>query len=158
MPVTENEFRQALSCFASGITVVTTKDAVGDPHGLTVSAFCSVSLAPPLVLICIERATASHHAFTESQAFVVNILDASHTYLSEQFAAPSGDKFENVNIRPGIFGIPLLTDAIANIECRLLTAHNGGDHSIFVGEVETTTIKEGGPLIYFQGEYRALSE
>ena len=156
MPVSEGEFREALSSFASGVSVVTTTDAGGGLHGLTVSAFCSVSLSPPLVLICIEKATASHFAFAESQAFVVNILDASQMYISERFAAPSDDKFSNINTRPGIAGIPVLTDALASLECRLYQTHDGGDHSIFVGEVEKTTVKNADPLIYFHHEYREL--
>jgi len=122
MPVSEDEFRNALSCFASGISIVTTKDAAGNPHGITVSAFCSVSLDPPLVLICIEKTTVSHDAFTQSNAFVVNILDESQMHLSERFAAPLDDKFGDIEIRPGIEGIPVLTGALASIECRLRQA------------------------------------
>ena len=158
MAVSEDEFRSALSCFASGISVVTTKDAAGDPHGITVSAFCSVSLDPPLVLICIEKTTVSHDAFTESNAFVVNILDESQMHLSERFAAPWDDKFDNIEIRPGIDGIPVLTGALANIECRVRQAMDGGDHSIFVGEVEKTLVRDGAPLVYFRGMYGTVSE
>ncbi|MFM9905934.1 MAG: flavin reductase family protein [Pyrinomonadaceae bacterium] len=156
MPVSEADFRTALSRFPSGVTVVTTKDAVGRPHGITVSAFCSVSLVPPMVLICVEKATASHDAFGESRAFVVNYLRESQQYLSEQFAAPAEDKFEAVVFGTGIDGIPVLKDALASIECRLKHAYDGGDHTIFVGEVETMAIQNGPPLIYFQGEYNAL--
>ena len=158
MPVSENDFRQALSCFASGVNVVTTKDAAGEHFGITVSAFCSVSLDPPLVLICIEKQTASHHAFLESGAFVVNILDESHAFLSEQFATPLGDKFENIDLREGLDGIPVLNAAIANLECRTKMVHDGGDHSIIVGEVESSSVKDGEPLVYFQGEYRTLAK
>ncbi|CAN5317316.1 flavin reductase family protein [soil metagenome] len=157
MPVSQDEFRQALSHLASGVSVVTTKDARGNPFGITVSAFCSVSLAPPLVLVCIEKATGSHHAFKESNAFVVNILDSTQMNISEIFATPLDDKFENVANEPGVFGIPILTGVLANIECRLMHSYDAGDHSIFVGEVERSTVSEGEPLIYFEGEYRSLS-
>lgn len=154
MSVSEDEFRSALSRFASGVSVVTTKDAAGKLHGITVSAFCSVSLAPPLVLICIEKATASHYAFLESNVFVVNILDENQEYLSERFAAPSSDKFGDIEFQPGIEGLPVLRNALANLECRLTDAYRAGDHSIFIGEVEKVFIRDGEPLMYFRGTYR----
>jgi flavin reductase (DIM6/NTAB) family NADH-FMN oxidoreductase RutF len=153
MPVSESEFRDALSRFASGVSVVTTRDAAGRCHGITVSAFCSVSLEPPLVLICIEKATASHYAFHESRAFIVNVLDASQQALSEQFAAPAADKFGDREFEPGIEGIPRLKTALASIECRVSAAHDGGDHTIFVGLVEAVKARDGGPLLYFRSEY-----
>ena len=156
MPVSEDEFRHALSCFASGVNVVTTIDAEGGLHGLTVTAFCSVSLSPPLVLICIEKNTASHNAFRESNAFVVNILHASHAHLSEHFATPFDDKFQEVRYRLGLNGIPVLSDALASIECRIERAFDGGDHSIFVGQVENAAVNEGEPLVYFRSEYRKI--
>ena len=158
MPVSEDEFRNALSCFASGVSIVTTRDASGKWYGITVSAFCSVSLDPPLVLICIEKTAASHYAFTESNTFVVNILHESQTDLSERFAAPASDKFEDIAVSPGIEGIPVLIDALANLECRLRQICNGGDHSIFVGEVENTNINGGLPLVYFRHGYETVSE
>lgn len=157
MPVSEDEFRHALSCFASGVNVVTTIDAAGELHGLTVTAFCSVSLSPPLVLICIEKSTASHFAFQESNAFVVNILHESQASVSEHFATPLIEKFREVGYRPGIKGIPILTDALANIECRIIEAFDGGDHSIFIGQVENAVVNDGSPLLYFQGGYRKVA-
>lgn len=157
MPVSQDEFRNALSRFASGITVVSTVDAAGRLHGITVSAFCSVSLDPPMVLICIEKCTASHFAFEESKAFVVNILDESQSSLSEQFAAPFTDKFGDVEFQSGIDDIPVLIGSLASLECRLTFAYDGGDHSIFVGVVERATIRGGKPLIHFEGEYRKMA-
>jgi len=156
MPVSEDEFRRALSCFASGVNVVTTIDAAGELHGLTVSAFCSVSLTPPLVLICIEKTTASHFAFRESGAFVVNILNDSQTDLSEHFAAPFADKFSVLPYRSGISGIAVLENTLATLECRIRHDFDGGDHSIFVGEVESAAVHDGSPLVYFQSNYRKL--
>jgi flavin reductase (DIM6/NTAB) family NADH-FMN oxidoreductase RutF len=153
MPVSEGEFRHALSRFASGVSVVTTRDGSGRPHGITVSAFSSLSLDPPLVLICIEKITASHYAFLESEAFIVNILNADQRDLSEQFAAPAADKFRDREFEAGLEGIPRLKTALAAIECRLNAAHDGGDHTIFVGLVEHVTARDGDPLLYFRGEY-----
>jgi flavin reductase (DIM6/NTAB) family NADH-FMN oxidoreductase RutF len=138
------------------VTVATTKGADGRPHGITVSAFCSVSLSPPLVLICIERSAPSHHAFVDAGAFVVNVLREGQQAISEQFAAPADDKFGTVDFRVGIDGIPILNNALTNLECRLRYHHDGGDHSIFVGEVENISIADGEPLIYFKGEYNGL--
>lgn len=158
MPVSQDEFRAALSRFASGVTVVTTKDARGILHGITVSAFCSVSLEPPLVLICIEKITGSHYAFEESNIFVVNILREGQDHLSEHFASQFPNKFDDIEYRLNAEGIPLLEEALANLECKLQFAHPGGDHSIFVGAVENVTLRDGLPLIHFQSEYRELGD
>ncbi len=158
MPVTSDEFRAALGNFASGVTVVTTVDAVGKLHGITVSAFCSVSLDPPMVLICIEKTTASHYAFGESEIFVVNILSEDQAEISEQFAEPFFDKFEGIGYEIGTLGAPVLTGALVNLECRLRHSLNGGDHSIFVGEAESVRVGRSEPLLYFRREYRGLSD
>ena len=156
MSVSEEDFRQALSRFASGVSVVTTRGADGRPHGITVSSFCSVSLVPPQVLICIEKITASHPAFNECGAYVVNVLKRNQVDLSERFAAPALDKFGDIAFHPGIENIPVLDDALANIECRVTHALDGGDHTIFIGSVESVTYHDGEPLIYYQSDYRAL--
>ena len=157
MPVSQDDFKDALSRFASGVTIVTTKDAAGKLHGITVSAFCSVSLDPPMVLICIEKTTVSHYAFEESGVYVVNILRDDQAAASEKFATPFADKFEDVDHHLGIEGIPILTDALASLECRLTFSYHGGDHSIFVGEVENVTFHDGEPLVYFRGSYATTS-
>lgn len=156
MAISTDEFRTALSRFPSGVTVVTTKDADGTFHGITVSAFCSVSLEPPLILICVEKTTGSHFALERSEAFVVNVLSVSQAGLSERFASMLPDKFDNVKFRPGIDGIPVLTGCIVNMDCRLTNSYDGGDHTIFVGEVEKSQVHDGDPLVYFRSEYRAV--
>lgn len=156
MPIDNDEFCAALSRFASGVTVVTTKDADGNLHGITVSAFCSLSLEPPMVLICIEKITGSHYAFEESEVFVVNILSEGQDQVSEHFASPIPHKFGDIEYHPGIDGVPVLDGALVNLECRLKYAHEGGDHSIFIGEVEKVSIRDGSPLVYFHGEYRII--
>lgn len=156
MSITNTEFRRTLARFASGVTVVTTKAADGHLHGLTVSAFCSVSLNPPLILVCIEKKTGSRHAFSESKAFVVNILQENQADVSSRFASHSDDKFSGLDYMLGEDEIPILQNCAANLECRLVNSYDGGDHMIFVGEVIKTHIFEGEPLIYFQGHYRTL--
>lgn len=156
MPITNDEFRSALSRFASGVTVVTTKDEAGKLHGITVSAFSSVSLDPPLVLVCIERSAGSHQVFQQSGVFVVNILSSEQRDLSERFASQIPERFEGVDMTLNIDGIPVLSNCLANLECRVKLTADGGDHSVFIGEVESATVREGDPLIYFRGDYRNL--
>jgi len=156
--ISKDEFRQALGRFASGVTVVTAKDADGKLHGITVSAFCSVSLEPPLILICIDKNTGSHHALAQTDSFVVNILREDQQYISDRFASFLHSKFETVNYHPGIDGLPILEDALANLECRLVNSHEGGDHTIFVGEIQKATVNDGNPLVYFHGNYRKLTK
>jgi len=154
--ISKNEFRRALGRFASGVTVVTAKDADGKLHGITVSAFCSVSLEPPLILVCIDKNTGSHHALLQTDSFVVNILRDDQQNISDQFAAYLPDKFAGVKYRLGIDDLPVLEDALANLECRLVNSHPNGDHTIFVGQIERATINDGEPLVYFHGDYRML--
>jgi flavin reductase (DIM6/NTAB) family NADH-FMN oxidoreductase RutF len=156
--ITNNEFRAALGRFASGVTVVTTRDNEGNLHGLTVSAFCSVSMNPPLVLVCIMNNTGSHYAFEESKAFVVNILSESQQHISNQFAYKHEDKFDGISYQNGIDGIPVLDNCLVNLECHLKNAFDGGDHTIFVGEIEKATVNEGKPLVYFHSRYREITD
>ena len=157
MPITSEEFRTALSRFPSGVTVVTTRDGDDRFHGITVSAFCSLSLDPPRVLICVEKTTGSHLALQSSKAFVVNMLSAEQQDVSNRFASMAEDKFEDLEFETGIDGIPLLLGCIATLECRVTNAYDGGDHSIFVGEVEKATVNDGDPILYFRGDYRSIS-
>lgn len=153
MTISGEEFRDAMRNWASGVTVVTAKDRAGNLHGITVSAFTSVSLQPPLVLICIDKFTGSHYAFAESPHFVVNILSDRQEFLSRQFATPLLDKFDNIEFEYSDKGVPILQGALCNLECRLVLSYEGGDHTIFIGEIEKAVSREGKPLLYFQGNY-----
>ena len=155
--ISRDEFRHALGRFASGVTVITTKDADDNRHGITVSAFCSVSLDPPLILICIDKYTGSHHAFEENEFFAVNILREDQQHFSDQFASPLPDKFKDIEFYENEQGIPIIKNALANLECRRVNAHDNGDHTIFVGAVERATVTDGEPLVYFHGNYRKLN-
>ena len=156
MAITNDEFRAALSRFASGVTVVTLKDGEGKMHGITVSAFSSVSLNPPLILVCIDNEAGSHPAFYEGKRFVVNILREEQTGYSNQFASQIPDRFFNIHHHEGLEGIPVLKDSLVNLECRLVQSFEAGDHTIFIGEIERTHIKEGNPLVYYLGDYRKI--
>jgi len=158
MAIGRDEFRTALARFASGVTVVTTRDDKGYLHGITVSAFCSLSLDPPLILICIDNQTASHYAFAESKFFVVNILHEKQQHYAVQFASSVQNKFDRIEFLTSTNGTPILKDALANLECQLINTHSDGDHTIFVGQVEKTSINNGNPLIYFLGNYQKIKE
>ena len=157
MALTPTEFRTALRSFAAGVTVVTTRDREGRPSGLTASAFTSVSLSPPLVLVCVDHSATAHPDLQARGWFAVNVLRREQEALSRRFAVSGGDKFQGVGYREGSSGLPLLNDTLATLECRVVEAHEAGDHTIFVGLVESAIVAGGRPLIYFHGGYHTLT-
>ena len=156
MTISEDEFRNVLGRFASGVTVVTAVAADGKDQGMTVSSFASVSLVPPLVLICIERTASAHEALTTTDEFVVNILSADQEQVARRFAIEGIDRFEGVAYGRARSGIPVLENVIGVIECRRTTLYSGGDHTIIVGEVEAARAENGKPLLYYRGGYSQL--
>lgn len=157
MPVSKDEFRSAMSRFASGVTVVTTQNESNQPHGMTVSAFASLSLEPPLVLVCIDKRTSIHSLLAEGHYFAVNVLAEEQEIVSRRFASRDTDRFSGTGYADGITGVPMLSDVLAAIECRVVYTYPGGDHTIVVGEVERTIVSDGKPLIYFRGGYTELA-
>lgn len=155
MPIDDAQFKLAMSHFASGVTVVTT-EVGGRLYGLTVTSFASLSLHPPLVLICVEKSVKSHDAIATSRKFAVNILAAHQAELSSRFASRSDDKFAGLEWDDGTLGVPLIANALTTIECRVHNQLPGGDHSIFVGEVVAIATREGEPLVYFRSGYRQI--
>lgn len=159
MPVHADVFRQTLGKFASGVTVVTVTDVDGSHHGLTVSAFSSLSLNPPYILICIDKRSSSIPVIERVKAFGVNILASDQQHLSNQFASKREDKFTGVSFEKGPLGMPLLDGALANVECSLTQAVDGGDHVIFIGQMESSSLDDlKQPLVYFSGNYASLTE
>lgn len=156
MSVDDGSFKHALAQFASGVTVVVTQDGSGRRLGLTVSSFCSVSLAPPLVLVCVDARSETHTGFRESGRFAVSVLAEGQEDVSVRFARGGPEKFEGMPLEPGRFGIGLVPGALAHIECRVVGAHGAGDHTIYVGEVEAVSVTPGPPLVYQRGAYRRL--
>jgi flavin reductase (DIM6/NTAB) family NADH-FMN oxidoreductase RutF len=156
MPIDKAEFRRALGHFASAVTVVTTKLADGTPAGITVTAFSSLSLEPPLVLVCIDHRARLHDHLPTEGYFAVNILAEDQETVSRRFASSDPDQFRDIGFTTGATGSPLVKDAVAAIECRIVDRLPGGDHTIIVGEVEAANIREGKPLLYFRGGYAAL--
>jgi flavin reductase (DIM6/NTAB) family NADH-FMN oxidoreductase RutF len=157
MAVSKDEFRQALGHFAAGVTVVTSKCEDEQPRGITVSAFSSLSLDPPLVLICIDKRASLHDHLKEGSHFAVNLLAESQELVSRRFASKEANRFEGVGYSEGLTNSPLLDGALASIECRVVHAYPGGDHTIFVGEVEATRVSDSKPLLYFRGGYVRLA-
>lgn len=155
MPIDDGTFKLAMSHFASGVTVVTT-EVDGTPYGMTVASFASLSLHPPLVLICVEKTIKTHDALTRAGAFGVSILALSQQDVSGRFASKRDDKFEGVNVRKGELGVPLIAGALCTLECRVHSQLPGGDHTIFVGEVVDVQTSEAEPLLYFRSAYREL--
>jgi len=136
--------------------VVTTKAADGSDQGMTVSAFCSLSLEPPLVLICIEKTASAHEALTTANGFVVNVLSAKQEQIARRFAIVDIDRFEGVGFTRSSNGYAILDDVVAVIECDRVSVFEGGDHAIILGEVETTRAESGAPLLYYRGGYAQL--
>lgn len=150
------QFRRVLGHFASGITVVTVAHG-GNYHGSTVASFSSLSLDPPLVLICLNRRATTHGLIKQAGHFAVNILGEEGEALSRHFASRDPAKFAGVAHHTGRTGAPLLDAAIATLECRLVDQYPGGDHSIFVGEVLTTnTCENARPLVHYRSGYHRL--
>ena len=156
MTLDPDSFRAVLGRFASGVTVVTTRDDAGRDAGMTVSAFCSLSLEPPLVLVCIARDASLHPLLAEGTPFVVNILAAGQEALSRRFSGPDPNRFDGIGFARGLDGVVLLDDALAQLECRVSRLHDGGDHTICVGRVETATVRPDRPLLYYRGGYAQL--
>ena len=156
MPVTPDEFREALGRFASTVTVVTTQLEDGTPAGITVTAFSSLSLDPPLVLICIDRGARIHDQLPTGRHFAVNMLREDQEMLSQRFASGDREPFQGIGFDLGATGSPLLHDTLATLECLIVDRLAGGDHTIIVGQVERAAVRDRKPLIYFRGGYTRL--
>lgn len=155
MPIDEAQFKSAMSQFASGVTVVTTEHE-GKDYGMTVASFASLSLRPPLVVVCIEKSVKTHDAIAAAGRFGVSILAHAQTAISNRFASKIEDKFEGIDVVRGALDVPLIDGAICALECRVHQQLPGGDHTIFVGEVVDARTGDGAPLVYFRSGYRAL--
>jgi flavin reductase (DIM6/NTAB) family NADH-FMN oxidoreductase RutF len=150
------DFRHVLGHFATGVTVVTTTDTDGRPTGLTASAFTSVSLEPPLVLVCVDHKSQTYPALLERGRFAVNILTADQQDVSRRFASTRLDKFDTIPHQVSDRGLPLIDGALACLECTTVSTHVEGDHTIFVGAVERAGVGAGEPLVYYRGHYEQL--
>lgn len=149
-------FRSVLGRFASGVTILTTRSGDKD-IGMTVSAFCSLSLQPPLVLACVAKTADMHHLLPRGQRVVFNILSASQEALSRRFSEEEGTRrFDGIGLHRDPHGVAVLEDILAWIEGDIVEQHDGGDHSIFVAEVDGATSRDLRPLLYYRGGYAEL--
>jgi flavin reductase (DIM6/NTAB) family NADH-FMN oxidoreductase RutF len=152
-------FRAVLGRFASGITIVTTRDNAGKDHGMTVSAFCSLSLDPPQILFCVDHAATMYDLLLEHPRFGVSILSSNQEAYSRRFADKSSERserFDGIAYSRGEADVVLLDEALAHLECRVLLHYDSGDHTIFIAEVERARPLDGRPLLYFRGGYAQL--
>ena len=156
MAVDTDTFRSVMGRFATGVTVVTACDAEGRDHGMTVSAFSSVSLEPPLVLICVDHDATMHPVLRTAAYFGVNILSREQEAIARRFADRDADRFDGVGYARGQTGVALLERVLAHVECRVVDRHDAGDHTIIVGEVETAQAFADRPLLYYRGGYAEL--
>ncbi len=161
MSLAPSDFRKAMGCFATGVTIVTV-DQDGEVHGMTANAFCSVSLDPVLVLVCVDQRARTHAHLHARKRFGINILRSDQQAVSEyyarsteshQHAEEAGASFERT-----AHGTPVLRGGLAYLECRLHSTQQAGDHTIFIAEVEDVVVREGEPLLFFRGQYRNRSE
>ncbi|MCZ6821240.1 MAG: flavin reductase family protein [Calditrichaeota bacterium] len=159
MSVSPEIFKEVMGRFGSSVTIVTFKHDSGI-HGLTVSAFCSVSLEPPRILVCIKKQGSSHEFLSQSERFVVNILAKEQQDLAWQFSNPelgSEDRFAGASYKTTEPGLPVFTDNLAHLECRIVNQFDGGDHTIFLGEVENCYFsEESAPLFYYNRGFHTL--
>ena len=154
--IEEEIFRSVLGRFSTGITVVTAREANGRDHGMTVSAFSSVSLAPPLVMVCIGHDASMHGILMAADRIGINILGSAQEAMSRRFAEQDSDRFEGVGFARGESGVALLEDALAHLECHVISRQEAGDHTLMVAEVERARANEGKPLLYYRGGYAQL--
>ena len=155
--IDQDAFKRALRGWASGVTVVTSR--AGDKvHGMTVSAFSSVSVDPPLVLVCANQGSMTHSVIEEGGIFAVNILAEHQQDVSNLFASSKNEssRLERVAWTAGETGAPLIDGALATIECKVHRAHREGSHTIYIGEVQAVRTSDAPPLLYYQGGYRSL--
>ena len=157
MSIDSATFRSVLGRFVSGVTIVTARDAQDADHGMTASAFCSVSLEPPLVLVSIAHDATIHPTLLQQDEMAVSVLTASQEAIARRFAEKLDNRFDGVGFTRGITGAPLIDGALATIEGRIVHRYSGGDHTIFVAEVLAASATMDEPLVYYRGGYAHLA-
>jgi flavin reductase (DIM6/NTAB) family NADH-FMN oxidoreductase RutF len=162
MGVSRTDFRKAMGCFATGVTVITV-DHDGEVHGMTANAFTSVSMDPLLVLVCVDHRARTHAELHARKRFGVNVLAEDQQRISEYYARPErthehAEQEAAARFDRTAHGTPVLHGALAYLECRLHTAQDAGDHTIFIAEVEDVVVRDGQPLLFFRGKYRSVAQ
>ena len=158
MTIDSRLFRDAMGCFATGVTVISTLSPEGEPVGLTANSFNSVSLDPPLVLFSLAKDATRFNAYVRSRHFAVNVLAEDQRELSTRFARKGETSWDGVHFHTWETGCPIVPGAIASFECVTETTHEGGDHLIFVGRVlKVLHMEAGRPLLYYRGRYAEVA-
>jgi flavin reductase (DIM6/NTAB) family NADH-FMN oxidoreductase RutF len=157
MPVEPEIFRRVLGSWATGVTIVTSRHRE-HVHGMTVSAFCSVSLDPMLVLVCADKTSNTQALIERSQVFSVSLLAAGQEELSNRFASKKEEhrRFEGLACETGVTGCPRIPGALGYLDCRVVQAVDAGDHIVYIGSVEAAEVADSGPLVYFRARYHSL--
>jgi len=150
-------FRAVLGRLASGVSIVTTRSADGRDHGMTVSALSSLSLDPPLILLCVDRTATMHPHLLTAPHFAVSMLTLDQEGLSRRFSASRDDRFNGVATTRDQSGCALIDDALAHLECNAWAQYEGGDHTIFIGRVLRAAARDAAPLLYYRGAYTRLT-
>jgi flavin reductase (DIM6/NTAB) family NADH-FMN oxidoreductase RutF len=160
MAVTVDDFKKALQLWASGVTVVTTHSEKFGVQGMTVTAFSSVSVDPPQILVCINDAADTRVGIHESQYFAVNILNSDQQDISNQFSGGSSQeqRFQNTSWQMGGTGAPILNHSLMSLDCKVVQKVRAGTHWIIIGEVQECICRSGEPLLYYRGAYRQLAD
>ncbi len=156
MTIDTLELRRVMGHFATGVTIITTKDSNGTPFGLTANAFLSLSLYPPLVLISVDKGAQCYSCFAPQNGFTVNFLSEDQEEISRRFATKGVDKFAGLPWRAGENGAAILEGVLGYVECRIAYCHDGGDHTIVVGEILNASASGDRPLLFFKGKYQRL--
>ncbi len=159
LPIETDELKKVLARRVTGVSIVTARDGER-VHGMTVSAFSEVSLNPPLVLVCAEKSSHTHPLIAAGKVFALNLLARDQEELSDKFASKEFEftRFDGLEYETGTTGAPLIPGAIAQLDCRVVAAHDAGDHVIYVGEVHEVRQREGEPLLYYRGAYGSLQK
>lgn len=152
-----HSFRRGCAKFSTGVAIATVLDAERAPHGMTINSFTSVSLDPPLVLICVDRTGNMLERFEDCAHYGINVLRNSQAALSVRFAQRGLDRFDGIEWHSGMTGVPLFPESLARFECTVRQRIIAGDHTILIGEVIGCEISDGEPLIYFDSNYRRLA-
>lgn len=152
----QRQLRRVLGSYPTGVTVITTRDAAGDPVGMTANSFASVSLNPPLILWSVSRTALGFEAYSGANHFGINILAEDQADISNRFAKAGEDKFAEIKTTTGIGGIPMIESAAAQIECQTWTRYDGGDHLIIIGEAKAFRRWDRRPLLFVNGRYGKL--
>jgi flavin reductase ActVB len=157
-PGPTGSFKAAMGGFPTGVTLVTTVATDGRWWGFTATAFCSVSVDPPLVLVCLSRSAECAPAFAEASGWAIQVLRPEHVALARRFATRGVDKFGGGELVRGDRGFPVLVDACAVLECTAFDRYHGGDHTILVGRVEEVRVGKGAPVLFYQRDFRQLGD